>query len=95
MEMLSPIDRMCAIERARVQALVAANMDIVRQLHADDFQLINPAGGSLSKAQYLGAVASGELDYRVWVRNPSRYGCTVKRHSCVTNRSSKLSSGDN
>ena len=41
-------------------------MEVARQLHADDFQLINPRGGSLSKEQYLGGIASGQLDYLVW-----------------------------
>jgi len=53
-------------ERERVRALVEANVERGRQLHADDFQLINPLGGSLSKEQYLGGIASGELDYLVW-----------------------------
>jgi hypothetical protein len=46
--------------------LVAANVEVARSLHADDFQLINPVGESLSKERYLGAVASGELDYLKW-----------------------------
>ena len=41
-------------------------MEVAHQLHADDFQLINPLGGVLSKEQYLGGIASGELDYLVW-----------------------------
>jgi hypothetical protein len=53
-------------ERERVRALVEANVERARQLHADDFQLINPLGGSLSKEQYLGGIASGELDYLMW-----------------------------
>ena len=36
------------------------------ELHAEDFQLINPAGKAYSKAEYLGDVGSGEIDYRVW-----------------------------
>jgi len=53
-------------ERERLRALVDANMEKARQLHADDFQLINPVGASSTKEQYLGAVASGELDYLRW-----------------------------
>jgi hypothetical protein len=53
-------------ERDRLRALVEANMDVAYRLHADDFQLITPSGMALSKEQYLGMVASGELDYRVW-----------------------------
>ena len=59
-------DLIRATERERLRALVAANMEVARQLHADDFQLINPRGQSLSKEQYLGGIASGDLDYLVW-----------------------------
>ncbi|SCB57737.1 protein of unknown function [Rhizobium aethiopicum] len=53
-------------ERARLRALV--NADIVRahQLHAPDFQLITPIGAALSKQEYLGAIASGQIKYLVW-----------------------------
>ena len=54
------------IERERLRALVEGNMEVARKLHADDFQLINPLGGTLSKEQYLGGVASGEINYLVW-----------------------------
>jgi uncharacterized protein DUF4440 len=53
-------------ERERLRALVEANVARARQLHADDFQLINPLGGSLSKEQYLAGIGSGELDYLFW-----------------------------
>jgi hypothetical protein len=59
-------DQIRAIEYQRLRALVEADMEVARQLHADDFQLINPSGESLSKEQYLGAVVSGEIDYLVW-----------------------------
>lgn len=59
-------DLIRATERERLCALVEGNMDVARALHADDFQLINPLGGALSKEQYLGGVASGEIDYIVW-----------------------------
>lgn len=47
-------DRLRAIERERLRALVAADMDVAERLHAADFQLINPAGAVLSREQYLG-----------------------------------------
>jgi hypothetical protein len=53
-------------ERERLRALVEADVARARQLHADDFQLINPLGGSLSKEQYLSGIASGEIDYLEW-----------------------------
>ena len=59
-------DILRAIERKRLCALVDANIEVARQLHADDFQLINPLGGALSKEEYLGLIASGDVDYLVW-----------------------------
>jgi hypothetical protein len=55
-----------ATERERLRALVAADLEVAERLHADDFQLINPVGAVVSREQYLGWVASGEIDYRVW-----------------------------
>ena len=54
------------VERRRLRALVAADLRAADELHADDFQLITPGGDSLSKEDYLGAVASGSIDYLVW-----------------------------
>jgi hypothetical protein len=53
-------------ELLRLRALVEANIEIADELHADDFQLITPSGGVLSKTEYLGAIASGYLHYLVW-----------------------------
>jgi hypothetical protein len=59
-------DLIRATERERLSALVAADMETANRLHADDFQLVNPGGGVVSKEQYLAGVASGYLNYRVW-----------------------------
>ena len=59
-------DQIRDIEHQRLRALVEADMDVARQLHADDFQLITPFGDALSKEEYLGTVASGDIDYLVW-----------------------------
>lgn len=53
-------------ERQRLRALVSADIEIASRLHTDDFQLINPLGETISKAQYLGDIASGQIDYLVW-----------------------------
>lgn len=53
-------------ERERVRALVAGDVARAAQLHADDFQLINPLGGALSKDQYLGGISSGQIHYLYW-----------------------------
>ena len=55
-----------ATERERLTALVAADVATADRLHADDFELINPGGGVVSKEQYLGGIASGYLNYRVF-----------------------------
>ena len=55
-----------SVELRRVQALVSADMATAERLHAADFQVITPLGRSLSRAEYLGSVASGESDYVSW-----------------------------
>jgi hypothetical protein len=59
-------DQLRAIERGRLRSLVDADVATARRLHADDFELINPRGGTLSKEQYLRDIASGDLDYLEW-----------------------------
>lgn len=54
------------IEHQRLRALVEADMPVARRLHANDFQLINPAGMALSDEEYLAFVASGLVDYLVF-----------------------------
>jgi hypothetical protein len=54
------------IERARLRALVSADMTAAEPLHAPDFQLITPIGAALSKAEYLGAVGGGHIKYLLW-----------------------------
>ena len=44
-----PAAELRTIERERLRSLVEADVERARRLHADDFQLINPAGGALSK----------------------------------------------
>ena len=59
-------DDLRATERERVRSLVEGDVETARRLHADDFQLINPAGVTLSKTEYLDQIASGNLDYLIW-----------------------------
>ncbi|MEO7138044.1 MAG: nuclear transport factor 2 family protein [Gemmatimonadales bacterium] len=53
-------------ERERLGALVTGDVERAGELHTDDFQLINPLGGTLSKAQYLGGISSGQIHYMYW-----------------------------
>ena len=59
-------DLIRATERERLRALAEADMVVAEQLHADDFQLINPFGGTATKAEYLEDIASGETNYLVF-----------------------------
>jgi hypothetical protein len=62
----SEADLLRETERARLRALVSADIVQAGQLHAPDFQLITPIGAALSKEEYLGAVASGQIKYLTW-----------------------------
>ena len=62
----SKADQLRAIERQRLRALVDADMTTASRLHADDFELIDPRGGTHSKEQYLQRIASGDLNYLEW-----------------------------
>ncbi|HYI15373.1 MAG TPA: nuclear transport factor 2 family protein [Thermomicrobiales bacterium] len=53
-------------ERRRLRALVNADVDSASDLHADEFQLINPFGRSLSKGDYLNGIETGQINYLVW-----------------------------
>lgn len=68
-EDLGEADILRATERERLRALVTADVARAAPLHADDFQLINPLGGVLSKEQYLGGIGSGQLKYLHWEPN--------------------------
>lgn len=54
------------IERSRLRALVAADVATAQPLHAGDFQLITPVGVALSREEYLGAIAAGQIKYLAW-----------------------------
>jgi ketosteroid isomerase-like protein len=54
-----------AIQRERSAALLAANIEAARRIHADDFQLVTPLGAVFSKGRYLSTVEAGVLKYSV------------------------------
>ena len=74
-------DQLRSIERERLRSLVDADLPAARRYHADDFELINPDGGSMSKEQYLGRIADGSLNYLVW--EPEEIRLRVYRNSAV------------
>jgi len=57
-------------ERARLRALVAGDIETAGRLHATEFQLITPIGMALSRNDYLGAIASGQIKYLAWEPGP-------------------------
>ncbi len=59
-------DALRATERERLRSLVSADLTRARQLHADDFQLISPLGGVLSREEYLGGIGAGNITYLSW-----------------------------
>lgn len=50
----------------RLRVFVTSDVERAAQLHADDFHLINPLGGALSRDQYLGSIGSGQSRYLHW-----------------------------
>lgn len=54
------------IERKRLRALARADMVTAANLHADDYWLITPNGSEMTKDDYLGAIASGQLRYQAF-----------------------------
>ena len=55
-----------AIERRRVRALARGDTATADPLHADGYWLVTPNGSEMTKDDYLGAIASGKLRYRVF-----------------------------
>jgi hypothetical protein len=65
-EAMSEVEELEKVERQRLRALIAGDLSLAKQLHADEFQLVNPFGVTLSKEQYLGGIESGQIKYLVW-----------------------------
>lgn len=59
-------DDLRALEEARLRSLVDFDMETAMALHAEDFQLINPSGGALTREEYLGSLQEGFIDYLVF-----------------------------
>ena len=57
-------DVLIELEKRRLRALVDADVVTLDALHAPGFVLIHPGGGAWSKAQYVGGIGTGAIDYR-------------------------------
>ena len=78
--LMTDADAFRKLERSRLQALVERNIDLARQLHAVDFQLITPTGHVYLREQYLGEIETGQLKYLSW--DPEQI--EVRMHATVT-----------
>lgn len=76
------------IERSRLRALVAADVASAQPLHADDFQLITPIGVALSREEYLGAIAAGQIKYMAW--EPGDIAVRLHRSAAVIRYRARL-----
>jgi hypothetical protein len=63
-EAASTADVVRATERRRLQALLKHDYDTAAKLHADDFELIDPLGETVSKEGYLGS--GNAFAYTIW-----------------------------
>lgn len=61
---MDPVEELAGIERRRLGWLVEGRVEEAAAVHAADFRLVSPAGQSWTKDEYLGQIASGEIDYR-------------------------------
>ena len=61
---MSLIDDLRGLERRRLRSLVEVDLAVADELHAPDFELVNPGGSTWSREKYLGGIASGDIDYR-------------------------------
>lgn len=59
------------LERERTQALVTRDTAAIERLHAEDYELITPAGRVFSRESYLSAIRS-ETFYAAWECGPMR-----------------------
>ena len=59
-------DLIRSTERARLRTLVDGDSDRAFSYHGADFELITPIGVALSREEYLGAIAAGQINYLSW-----------------------------
>lgn len=58
-----PEDQLLALERAFFDALLQADVAALGEILAEDFMLIDVSGGQMTKDQFLGVLATGQLKF--------------------------------
>jgi hypothetical protein len=71
------VDYFRALEVERTQALVDRNFDVIRRLHAPDYELISVPGRSMSLDRYLSLMAEDAF-YAKWEHGPMRVQVTER-----------------
>jgi hypothetical protein len=64
-----------ALESERTSALVARDMAVIERLHAQEYELITPAGVVFSRARYLAAIAAAPF-YAAWAHGAMQVRAT-------------------
>lgn len=59
-------DELRTLEEEKLAAFVAKDIEKLQRIHANDFQLVNPAGQELTRDDYLNGVAMNFIEYRKW-----------------------------
>jgi hypothetical protein len=54
------------LEHRRLWSLVEPDLVVAADLHADDYQLVNPHGQTIGKSDYLNGIAAREIRYRTF-----------------------------
>ncbi len=62
----SAAQELAAVEQARLNAFVEGNWELLDELHAEDFELINPNGEPFTKSEYLDPMKEGEFRYLIF-----------------------------
>lgn len=63
--MIGP-EELRALEHRRLASLREADIVLAHELHADEYQLINPYGQPINKSDYLSGIATGEIRYHAF-----------------------------
>ena len=72
----SEADDVRSAEQKRLSALTTGNMEVARQLHADDFQLVTPLGAVFSKEEYSEPSPPASFTTLPWnSTHRSMFGC--------------------
>jgi uncharacterized protein (TIGR02246 family) len=77
------------MERERLRALVARDLDRAAELHADDFQLVTPSGRTLSRDEYLESIRTHDIDYATW--EPGEMAVRLYRDAAVLRYRAEIS----